>query len=316
MLFYQVIECPSFTKLLRAFVHQITTYCTLHNMATTIKNLFVKRRDSLEPLLPTNDNVLSEADRQLMRHRPVRHDEGSACSSETQHSERHFESPRIISDCIIGFSDGLCVPFALVSGLASLDSSKIVVLAGFAELVSGAISMGLGGYLASKSEHDHYKSERYREQLEVMHDPEEEERECLEIFAPYGISAEAVKPMIQELRKNPELWVDFMVKFELGLEAPNVRTACFSGMTIGVSYFIGGLVPLLPYLLISSTLHALYASIGVTALVLLVFGWVKSAVMIKSRSLACFSALQTLLIGAIAAGSAFGLVRLLDSQST
>lgn len=284
-------------------------------MATAIKNIFSARRDSLEPLLTPNGRPISEADRRLMKHHPLQHDEESAYSSHTQHSEKHFESPRIISDCIIGFSDGLCVPFALVSGLASLDSSKIVVLAGFAELISGAISMGLGGYLASKSEHDHYKSERRREQLEVLHDPEEEERECLEIFAPFGISAESVRPMMKELRKNPELWVDFMVKFELGLEAPNVRTACFSGLTIGISYFVGGVVPLLPYLLISTTLHALYASIAFTALVLFIFGWVKSAVMVRSRKLAFYSALQTLLIGAIAAGSAFGLVRLLDSQS-
>lgn len=211
-------------------------------------------------------------------------------------------------------SDGLCVPFALVSSLSSLDSSRIVVLAGFAELISGAISMGIGGWLAAKSESDHYKSERRREHLEVLHDPDEEERECLEIFRPYGISTEAMRPLIEELKRDPELWVDFMVKFELGLEPQELRTAYFSGVTIGASYFIGGFVPLLPYLLIESTMCALYYSIGFTATVLFAFGWLKSSFLVKSKVSAFYSALQTLMIGMIAAGTAFGLVKLLDSK--
>lgn len=210
-------------------------------------------------------------------------------------------------------SDGLCVPFALVSSLSSLNSSRIVVLAGFAELISGAISMGLGGYLAAESEAAHYKSERRREQLEVLHDPEEEERECEEIFQAYGISSAAMRPMLQELKKNPELWVDFMVKFELGLEKPSMRTAYFSGLTIGLSYFVGGFIPLLPYLLIASTIKALYVSIAFTAVVLCIFGWIKSMILVKSRKIAFYSALQTLLIGGIAAGTAFAFVKLLDS---
>lgn len=281
-------------------------------IAKMFKTSSKNERSALIANTPANEGMDAE-DYRAMRHHASTEDNVSGRSISSLHSEAHFESPRIISDVIIGFSDGLCVPFALVSGLASLDNSKLVVLAGFAELVSGAISMGLGGYLAAKSESDHYQSEKRREALEVKYDPEEEERECLEIFAPYGITAEAMQPLMAQLRKNPDLWVEFMVKFELGLEAPSLRTACFSGLTIGTAYFIGGFVPLLPYLLIASTIHAFYASICLTAVVLLIFGWVKSAILVKSRKLAFYSALQTLLIGTLAAGSAFGLVRLLDS---
>lgn len=286
-------------------------------MATLIKKLFSDRTRGHERLLaPEQQGTnIPKVDYGLMRHHRVT-DEESASTSSTAHLEKHFESPRIVSDAIIGFSDGLCVPFALVSGLASLDSSKVVVLAGFAELISGAISMGMGAWLACQSEIDHYNSERRREELEVMHDPEEEERECLEIFAPYGISPEAMKPMLHELKQDPQLWVDFMVKFELGLESPSIRTALFSGLTVGLSYFIGGFVPLLPYLLIASTLKALYVSIAMTASVLFIFGWAKAYVLAKSKRAALNSALQTLLIGTVAAGSAFGIVRILDANST
>lgn len=248
-----------------------------------------------------------------MRHHARVQDEESS-TSQLSHTEKHFESPRIISDVIIGFSDGLCVPFALVSGLASLQSSRIVVLAGFAEIFSGAISMGLGGYLAAKSESDHYKNERRREELEVEHDPDEEEAECMQIFKAYGLSSESITPLIKELRTGDrDQWVNFMMKFELGLEQPSMRTAWFSAATIGLSYFIGGFIPLLPYLVFQSTYEALCYSIGLTAIVLFIFGWIKSKVLVSDTRLALCSAMQTLLIGAIAASTAYALVKLMDS---
>ncbi|OLL21692.1 Vacuolar iron transporter 1 [Neolecta irregularis DAH-3] len=157
-----------------------------------------------------------------------------------RHQEHHFENPRVISDVIIGLSDGLTVPFALMAGLSSLGNA-IVIAGGMAELISGAISMGLGGYLAASSEAKHYANERRREEKEIVECPEEEEEEIFEALAPYGVTREACQPIIECLRKNPKGWVDFMMKFELGLEETGMRRAWVSAGTIGISYFLGGL---------------------------------------------------------------------------
>ncbi|ORY82439.1 Ccc1 family [Protomyces lactucae-debilis] len=243
---------------------------------------------------------------------PQEEDYGACQRSHAHHAERHFEYPRIMGDVIIGLSDGLTVPFSLAAGLASLDSSRLVVLAGFAELISGAISMGLGGYLACQSETEHYKSERRREEDEVRNDLAVELQECADVFAPYGISRQAMAPLLAELASDKENLVNFMMAFELGLEKPEGRTAMVSGLTIAISYFLGGLLPLLPYLLISKTLDALYVSIGLTALVLFVFGWLKCTILRRGARACLLSALQTMTVGLAAAGASFGLVRLLD----
>ncbi|KAI9017909.1 Ccc1 family [Phycomyces nitens] len=229
-----------------------------------------------------------------------------------QHLEQHFESAEIVRDTIIGLSDGLTVPFALAAGLSSLGNSKLVIYGGAAELVSGAISMGLGGYLAARSEIDHYRTERLREEREVEECPQDEEDEIVEILEPYGLDRETLQPLIDKLKSDPEKFVDFMMKFELNLEMPDPRRSWISALTIGVSYFVGGLIPLLPYLFLEDAMLALYVSVAVTSLTLLVFGYVKSKLVNPDG--AFMGAVQTLLIGAVAAGASYGIVKLLPSE--
>ncbi|KAJ1558020.1 hypothetical protein HK405_014593, partial [Cladochytrium tenue] len=228
------------------------------------------------------------------------------------HDEPHFAGAEIVRDVIVGLSDGLTVPFALAAGLASLGSSRIVVTAGFAEIVAGAISMGLGGYLAGKSEIEHYESEREREFREVAEIPEEEEQEIVDIFAPYGLDRKACEPMLVLLRANPEKWVDFMMKFELSLERPDNSRSWISAVTIGSSYFIGGLVPLIPYIMNDDAVAAFYISIVTTLSVLLAFGYAKAIVLGVRNPVS--SAFQMMLIGACAAGVAYGVATALPAQ--
>ncbi|KAJ8659692.1 hypothetical protein O0I10_004671 [Lichtheimia ornata] len=230
-----------------------------------------------------------------------------------EHSEQHFESAEVVRDIIIGLSDGLTVPFALAAGLSSLGNSKIVVYGGAAELVSGAISMGLGGYLAALSEMEHYKTERMREEREVEECPQDEEEEIVEILEPYGLDRQTLQPLIDKLKSDPEKFVDFMMRFELNLEMPDPHRSWISALTIGSSYFIGGLIPLLPYIFIEESTFALYISVAVTFLTLLIFGYVKSRLVNPKGAIK--GAFQTLLIGAIAAGASYSIVYFLPSEN-
>ncbi|KAI8912486.1 Ccc1 family [Gorgonomyces haynaldii] len=224
-------------------------------------------------------------------------------SSENSHKEPHFGNAEIVRDIIVGLSDGLTVPFALAAGLASLDNSRLVVTAGIAEIVAGSISMGLGGFLAGKSEIEHYDCEREREEYEVEHMPEREEEEIHEIFEEYGVQRETLNPLVEYLKSNPSIWVDFMMKFELGLERPNSNRTWISALTIGLSYFLGGLVPLIPYFFLQDAKIALYVSIGVTCLALFVFGYAKAAVLGVGKKLN--SALQMTFTGIVAGACAY-----------
>ncbi|KAI9229569.1 MAG: vacuolar iron transporter [Piptocephalis tieghemiana] len=224
------------------------------------------------------------------------------------HVEHHFSSPEVLRDAIIGLSDGLTVPFALAAGLSSLDSTRIVVAAGFAELIAGAISMGLGGYLAARTDADHYDAELAREYQEVEEKPEEEAEEIIQILQPYGLDRPSLLPVLDRLRQDPDKWVDFMMKFELNLERPDPYRSILSAITIGGSYLLGGLIPLLPYCLTSHTLHALFISTAITLLALLAFGYTKSRLVSPHRPWA--GAIQTMFVGAIAAAAAYGLVLL------
>jgi VIT1/CCC1 family predicted Fe2+/Mn2+ transporter len=223
-----------------------------------------------------------------------------------QHLEKHFEAAETVRDIIIGLSDGLTVPFAITAGLSSLGSTRFVVYAGVSELVSGSISMGLGGYLAALSEADHYKAERQREEREVVECPLDEEEEVYEILEPYGLDRDSLQPVIKQLKSNPKKFVDFMMRFELGLEMPDPRRSWISALTIGLAYFIGGLIPLFPYFFTDNTFSALIASIILTSASLFVFGLGKSYYMPPRK--AVYSALQTLLCGAIAAAASYGIV--------
>ncbi|MGH7314246.1 MAG: VIT1/CCC1 transporter family protein, partial [Candidatus Rokuibacteriota bacterium] len=192
------------------------------------------------------------------------------------HPERHFTGNRAVRDLVLGMADGLTVPFALAAGLSgALDTTWIIVVAGLAEIAAGAMAMGLGGYLAARSEAEHYESERQREQREVRDKPQAEAAEVLEVLEGYGVKAEAATPLVEALRRNPDGWVDFMMRFELGLERPDPRRALHSAVTIGGAYVLGGLIPLWPYMVIERATTALTVSSAVTIVALLAFGYVK-----------------------------------------
>jgi vacuolar iron transporter family protein len=177
---------------------------------------------------------------------------------QTPHVESHFTASEFVRDIVIGMADGLTVPFALAAGLSGADTTtRIIVVAGLAEIAAGSIAMGLGGYLAAKNDADHYASELKREQREVEELPEVEAQEVLEVFEAYGLSHAEAVPIVDTLRQRPKRWVDFMMRFELGLEEPDPKRALRSASTIAGAYIAGGLIPLAPYMLMSSAYAAL-----------------------------------------------------------
>jgi len=229
---------------------------------------------------------------------------------QTPHVEKHFTAGEVVRDVVIGMSDGLTVPFALAAGLSgAVDNSRIIVVAGLAEIAAGSIAMGLGGYLAAKSDAEHYVSERLREEREVEEIPEEEAREVQKVFADYGLSEEESVPVIQALTRKPREWVDFMMRFELGLEEPDPKRAHRSAFTIAASYIGGGFIPLSPYMLLHSARAALLWSVAVTLIALAVFGYIKGRF---TGARALRSASQTVVIGGLAAGAAFLLAKLIS----
>jgi VIT1/CCC1 family predicted Fe2+/Mn2+ transporter len=227
----------------------------------------------------------------------------------TRHLERHFTSGESVRDIVIGMSDGLTVPFALAAGLSgAVSSTSIVITAGLAEIAAGSIAMGLGGYLAARSDAEHYESERRREQSEVRTIPDAEAAEVSDALTAYGVSAEAAAPIVSALREQPEAWVDFMMRFELGLEKPDPKRALTSAATIAGAYVAGGLIPLAPYFFFATAFRALEASVGMTLLALFAFGYVKGHF---TGAGPLRSALQTTLVGGLAAAAAFGIARLI-----
>ncbi len=229
---------------------------------------------------------------------------------QTLHIERHFTASEVVRDVVIGMSDGLTVPFALAAGLTgAVSTTRIIVTAGLAEIAAGAIAMGLGGYLAAKSDAEHYSKEREREKREVAEIPHEEMREVAEVFQEYGLTPEQTWPIVDALRRQPQKWVDFMMRFELGLEKPEPKRAMISALTIGGSYAIGGLIPLSPYIAANTVSIALLFSIAFTLVALLIFGFIKGR-FTGMRPIR--SALQTVFIGSAAAGAAFLIAKLIS----
>jgi VIT1/CCC1 family predicted Fe2+/Mn2+ transporter len=209
-------------------------------------------------------------------------------------------------------ADGLTVPFALAAGLSGADTTtRIIVVAGLAEIAAGSIAMGLGGYLAAKNDADHYMSELKREQREVEEIPEEEAREVLEVFENYGLTHAEAVPIVDSLRQRPKQWIDFMMRFELGLEEPDPKRAVRSASTIAGAYIAGGLIPLAPYMLMGSADSALIVSVIATIVALAVFGAVKGAYTGMPMG---SSALRTAFIGGLAAAAAFGIARLVSAK--
>ncbi|KAF6005397.1 hypothetical protein F1559_004888 [Cyanidiococcus yangmingshanensis] len=232
----------------------------------------------------------------------------------SRHQEEHTDSSGVVQDAILGAADGLTVPFALAAGLSgAFTQSSYIVLAVLSELVAGGISMGLGGWLAGRSEVQTFESERAREEHEVRHVPLAEEAEIYEIFRPYGVPETAIESVLAHFREHPRDWVDFMMKFELGLSEPDRNRPWRSAITVGGSYVLGGLVPLIPYLAIGNAREALRWSIFFTFLALLLFGWVKAGFTGQGR---WKSAIETAAVGGCAAAAAYGIARVFDSMTS
>jgi len=225
----------------------------------------------------------------------------------TPHTEEHFTASHTVRDIVIGMSDGLTVPFALAAGLSgAVDSTSIIVTAGVAEIAAGSIAMGLGGYLAARGDAEHYDNERRREQWEVDNKPEVEAQEVRDVFLAYGLTRQESEPIVKALSQRPKDWIDFMMRFELGLEKPEPTRARNSAATIAVSYIVGGLVPLAPYIFMQSARQALGVSVLATLIALGIFGFIKGHF---TGTQPARGALQTVLIGGVAAAAAYGLAR-------
>ena len=219
------------------------------------------------------------------------------------HVERHFTASAMVRDIVIGMSDGLTVPFALAAGLSgAVASSSIIVTAGLAEVTAGAIAMGLGGYLAARTDAEHYALERQREEREVIELPDRETEEIADVFRGYGMTEAQLAPVVAAICADQTRWVDFMMRFELGLEEPDPKRAGQSALTIALAYILGGIVPLAPYFFLRSVPAALVASVVVTLLALLVFGYIKGR-FTTSRPIR--SAWQTVGVGGLAATAAY-----------
>jgi VIT1/CCC1 family predicted Fe2+/Mn2+ transporter len=228
----------------------------------------------------------------------------------TPHIEKHFTSSDAVRDVVIGMSDGLTVPFALAAGLTgAIAQSRLIITAGFAEIAAGSIAMGLGGYLAARGDAEHYVHEKAREEDEIARIPEAEANEVTDIFQSYGLSESESFSVVQSLRQRPKDWVAFMMRFELGLEAPEPSRAWKSALTIALAYAVGGMIPLSAYLLFPDAHVALRLSVVVTLIALAVFGGVKG----KFTGVPLMrSALQTTVTGGLAAAAAFGIARLIS----
>jgi vacuolar iron transporter family protein len=227
-----------------------------------------------------------------------------------EHVEKHFTATAAVRDVVIGMSDGLTVPFALAAGLTGAAiATHVVVTAGLAEIAAGSIAMGLGGYLAAKTDSEHYASELQREYRETVELREVEIEEVAKVFRDYGLTQAQMDPVVNAITSDQKQWVDFMMRFELGLEEPDPKRAARSAGTIAGSYIAGGLVPLAPYILMQQIIPALWVSVCVTLLALFVFGAIKGHYT-GVRPLR--GAFQTILVGGLAAAAAFFIARLIS----
>jgi vacuolar iron transporter family protein len=228
------------------------------------------------------------------------------------HVEEHMQSSEILRDIVIGMSDGLTVPFALAAGLSGAvgpDHINLIWIAGVAEIAAGSIAMGLGGYLAGNTEVDHYNSELKREYDEVERVPDKEKEEVKEFFSKLGLSEQVQAQAVEEMTRDKHAWVDFMMKYELGLDKPDPKRARKSAFNIGFSYVVGGLIPLSPYFFAKDGLTGLKISAVITLICLFIFGYYKS----KMTGVNPFGgAIRVMIIGALAAGCAFTIAKIIQ----
>lgn len=239
-------------------------------------------------------------------------------SSEDDEKVGFFDKfdPRVMSDIIIGLSDGLTVPFALTAGLSSLGDSKLVITGGMAELVSGAISMGLGGFLAAKSELEYYKSQVKKEKLEFFKKPEMINQDAAEIMFDLGASEQTIASFLKDLDSQPKNLIDFVIRFGKGLEEPAEGREITSALTIGLAYFLGGFVPLLPYFFCTVVKTGLITSVIVMLITLFIFGYIKTSISLGEdcgRGKKFIEGIQMVAIGSVAAGAAWTLVYFIDN---
>jgi vacuolar iron transporter family protein len=229
---------------------------------------------------------------------------------QTPHLEKHFTAGNFVRDVVIGMSDGLTVPFALAAGLSgAVQQTRLIVIGGLAEIAAGSIAMGLGGYLAARSDAEHYEQERLREQREIQEIPEEEMAEVSRVFQSYGLTEQESTPVVQALCRRSDAWVDFMMRFELGLEEPDPKRAVTSALTIAGAYVGGGFIPLSPYMVLSTVSRGLLVSAVVTLAALGIFGYIKGR---YTGAKPFRSASQTMVIGGLAAAAAFMLARIIS----
>lgn len=281
-----------------------------------LKNILFGKsaRDERKALLPTfrsYETVVNKDDDSIMESRSI----SSQSDSSTLSSSHNFVNPRVMSDMIIGLSDGLTVPFALTAGLSSLGDSRLVITGGLAELVSGAISMGLGGYLAAKSESEYYTNQVDKERLLFKSSPTSTGGEIEAILGEYNLQPETIKSVVADMEKNPSDMVDFVIRFGKGLEEPADGRQFTSALTIGLSYFFGGFIPLIPYFFTSTVESGLIISAIVMAITLFIFGVAKTIVSLGSdcsKPKIISNGFQMLLTGGIAAGAAWALVRAIE----
>jgi vacuolar iron transporter family protein len=228
------------------------------------------------------------------------------------HTEQHFTASATVRDVVIGMADGLTVPFALAAGLTgAIDSPGLIITAGLAEVAAGAIAMGLGGYLAARTDVEHYASERAIEEREIDEIPQREAEEVATVFRDFGLGEPIVQQAVAAICSDRTRWIDFMMKFELGLDPPDPGRARASALTIAGSYIVGGLIPLSPYFFCHSAHTGLLASVAVTVVALAIFGYIKGRFTGKTP---VRSAWQTVAVGGLAAGAAFGLARAIGAK--
>ena len=230
--------------------------------------------------------------------------------AQAEHVETHFMATNLVRDVVIGMADGLTVPFALAAGLSgAVQNTRLIVVGGLAEIAAGSIAMGLGGYLAARGDAEHYEPERAREYREIKEIPEEEMAEVSRVFQAYGVTQEESTPVVEGLSRRPDAWVDFMMRFELGLEEPDPRRAVTSAATIAGAYIAGGLIPLSPYIVQANAVRGLAFSAVVTLVALGVFGYLKGR---YTGTGPLRSAIQTMVIGGLAGAAAFALAKLIS----
>ncbi|KAF9889150.1 hypothetical protein FE257_007639 [Aspergillus nanangensis] len=290
---------------------------------------------SLKGLLTSYSPVSTDEDLEKRLNRHHRHHDPedyelspSASSSSSSSFERSPSSARqpsepkpsridgrLVSDAIIGLSDGMTVPFALTAGLSALGDTKVVVFGGMAELIAGAISMGLGGYLGAKSEEESYHATLQKTKTQTMTDPSSTTATLTSIFTPYDLPPHLLAQLTDHLSASPQL-PSFLMNFHHTLAEPSDSRAVVCALTIALGYFIGGFVPLLPYFFVGQdeAFVALRWSIATMVVALFAFGYGKTCFVSgwKGRGnvrRGVVGGLQMVVVGGVAAGSAMGLVR-------